>query len=77
MERRKLESAALFFSIFAVMLMLPPLVVLFQLEQRVFGLPVGMIYLFVGWAVMIAGTWWLSRRLPHEQEATGEREDER
>jgi Na+/melibiose symporter-like transporter len=75
MERRKLEGAALFFAIFAVMLILPPLVVLFQFEQRAFGVPVGIIYLFVSWAVMIAGTWALSRRLPHEQEAVAEGED--
>jgi len=75
MERRKLESAALFFAVFAVMLILPPLVGLFQLEQRAFGVPVGIIYLFVSWAVMIVGTWGLSRRLPHEQEAKPDGED--
>ncbi len=77
MERRKLESAALFLSILGVMLILPPLAVLFQIRHRVFGVPLEIIYLFVCWAGLIAGTWWLSRRLPREPEAVPDAEDER
>jgi hypothetical protein len=66
MERRKLESAALFFTLFGVMLILPPLVLLFNIRVRLFGLPSEMIYLFVVWLALVAGTAWFSRRLRPE-----------
>jgi hypothetical protein len=66
MERRKLESAALFFTLFAAMLLLPPLVLLFNIPARLFGLPAEMIYLFVVWLALVAGTAWFSRRLQPE-----------
>ncbi len=69
MERRKLESAALFLSLLGVLLILPPLAVVFQLERRLFGIPLEVIYLFVCWLGLIAAAFWLGRRLPHETEA--------
>ena len=69
MERRKLESAALFLSLLGVPLRLPPLAVVFQLERRVFGVPLEVIYLFVCWLGLIAAAFWLGRRLPREPEA--------
>jgi hypothetical protein len=69
MERRKLESAALFLSLLGVLLILPPLAVLFQLERRVLGVPFELIYLFLCWLVLIAGAFWLGRKLPREAEA--------
>jgi uncharacterized membrane protein YccC len=76
MNRRKLESAALFLTIFGALLILPPLAVVFQLERRFLGIPAEVIYLFVCWAAMIAGAYWLSRRLPHETDAPPSSEDE-
>ena len=69
MERRKLESAALVLTILGILLFLPPLAVLFQLERRLFGVPFEVIYLFVCWLGLIAGAFWLGRRLPHEPQA--------
>ena len=66
MEGRKLQSAALFFTIFAAMLLLPPLVLLFNYKARLFGLPAEMIYLFLAWMGMVGGTAWFAYRLPHE-----------
>jgi hypothetical protein len=66
MERRKLTSAALFFTIFAAMLILPPLVLLFNFKARFLGLPAEMIYLFVVWMGLAVGTAWFAYRLPHE-----------
>lgn len=66
MEGRKLQSAALFFTIFSAMLLLPPLVLLFNYTARLFGLPAEMIYLFVAWLGMVLGTAWFAYRLPHE-----------
>ncbi|WP_374620692.1 hypothetical protein [Devosia sp.] len=64
MTARKLESAALFFTIFGAMLIMPPLVLLFNVKARLFGLPLELIYLFAVWLVLCAGTAWFGRRLP-------------
>ena len=69
MERGKLESAALFLSLLGVLLILPPLAVVFQLERRLFGVPLEVIYLFVCWLGLIVAAFWLGRRLPREAEA--------
>ena len=66
MTPTKLQSAALFFTIFAAMLLLPPLVLLFNYQARLFGLPAEMIYLFLIWMVMVGATAWFAYRLPHE-----------
>src|SRR5690606_40596340 len=61
MERRKLESAALFLTIFGAMLIMPPLVLLFNATTRVFGIPTEVIYLFAVWLTLIAATRWFSQ----------------
>ena len=68
MERRKLGSAALFFTVFGAMLILPPLVLLFNVKARFLGVPAEVIYLFVVWLGLVAGTAWFAYRLPHEPE---------
>jgi hypothetical protein len=65
MDGRKLESAALFLTIFGAMLFMPPLVLLFNIHVRVLGIPVEVIYLFVVWFALCAATAWFARRLPH------------
>lgn len=76
MDRRKLESAALFLTILGALVILPPLAVLFQVERRVLGVPAEVIYLFVCWAALIAATWWLSRRLPRDAASEPHPEDD-
>lgn len=66
MNAQKLQSAALFFTIFGAMLILPPLVLLFNIKARFLGLPAEMIYLFVVWLGLAAGTAWFAYRLPHD-----------
>jgi hypothetical protein len=66
MDQRKLQSAALFFTIFAAMLILPPLVLLFNFKARLLGLPAEMIYLFVVWMGLVGATAWFAYRLPHD-----------
>jgi len=43
--------------------------VVFQLERRLFGVPLEVIYLFVCWLGLIVAAFWLGRRLPREAEA--------
>lgn len=66
MERRKIESAALFITILGTMLIMPPLALLFQDARRFAGIPVEVIYLFVIWAALILAAWWLGRNLPRD-----------
>lgn len=68
MEPRKLESAALFLTFFGALLIMPPLALVFQLRQSVLGLPAGVVYLFVVWALLILCAGWLSGRLPRESD---------
>ncbi|AKR55438.1 hypothetical protein GCM10011321_12930 [Youhaiella tibetensis] len=68
MDRRKLTSAALFFTIFGTLLFLPPLVLLFNLRVRLFGVPAEVVYLFVVWLCLVLGTAFFAYRLPHEGE---------
>ncbi len=76
MERRKVESAALFLTVLGTMLITPPLVLLFQDGRRFFGIPVEVIYLFVTWALLVLAAWWLGRNLPRETAAHPTHEDE-
>lgn len=67
MTRRKLVSASLFFTVFGVIAMLPPLVLLFRFDARVFGVPVETVYIFVLWGLLVAGARWFSRILPDDR----------
>jgi high-affinity Fe2+/Pb2+ permease len=74
MDRRKLGSAALFLTVVGALLFMPPIATVFQVQQRLFGLPAEVIYLFVCWLLLIVGAWWLSHRLPRD--AAESQEDE-
>lgn len=62
----KISSAALFFGLLGTMLFLPPLVLLFNVETRFFGVPAEVIYLFTVWLVLILGARWFAYRLPND-----------
>ncbi len=76
MTRRKIISASLFFTVFGVIALLPPLVLLVRFDARVFGVPIETIYVFVLWGLLVAGACWFSRILPGE-EPTSEQRPER
>lgn len=64
MDRGKLESAAFLLTVAGVLLIMPPLALLFQWQMRLFGVPIEVIYLFLVWAAMVVGARWLARRMP-------------
>jgi uncharacterized membrane protein len=68
MTRRKLIAAALFFTLFGVIALLPPLVLLFRFDARIGGVPVETVYVFVLWAILVIGARWFSRVLPDEDQ---------
>ena len=67
MTRRKLVAAALFFTVFGALGYLPPLIILFRYDLRVFGVPVETVYVFALWFVLVVGARWFSRVLPDDR----------
>ncbi|WP_297104975.1 hypothetical protein [uncultured Devosia sp.] len=63
-DRRKLESGVLVLAVFSALLIVPPLVYIFNHPILVFGLPQIVVYLFVVWALMVTATAILTRHLP-------------
>lgn len=60
-------------TLFGALLMLPPLVMVFNRPISHFGLPQIVIYLFIVWLLLIGGTALLSHFLPREPpETSGE-----
>lgn len=59
-------------AVFGAMLIVPPLVYLFNRPISHFGIPQIVLYLFACWVVMIAGTAWLTHYLPKSGDEDGE-----
>lgn len=59
----RLRNAAVLAPLLGLLLLLPPLIAPFTAPVRVFGIPLVVLYLFGLWAALIAGAWWLARRL--------------
>lgn len=72
MTRRKIVGASLFFTLFGVMALMPPLIWLFRFDARVFGVPIETVYLFAMWTFLVAGACWFGRILPAETPPTGQ-----
>ena len=62
-EPRKRVSAMLALTVFGALLLVPPLVLVFNQPISHFGIPQIVIYLFLVWLGLIVGTAWLSRSL--------------
>jgi hypothetical protein len=75
MTRRKLVAAAFFFAMFGVIAFLPPLVLLFRFDARLFGIPAETVYIFVLWALLLVGARWFSTVLPDDTPEPGKRTD--
>ena len=75
MTRRKIIAAALFFTLFGVVALLPPLVRLSRFDSRFGGVPVEIVYVFAFWAILIIGARWFSRVLPDDETALRHRQD--
>jgi hypothetical protein len=77
MTRRKIIAAALFFTLFGAIALLPPLVLLFRFDSRIAGIPVETVYVFVLWALLIVGARWFSGVLPDDGPPQDNRPDPR
>ena len=63
-DRRKLAGGMLLLTVFGSMLILPPLVYVFDQPITHFGVPQIVFYLFAVWLLLIIGTALLTRALP-------------
>ncbi|WP_193335893.1 hypothetical protein [Devosia beringensis] len=63
-ERRKLIASMLVLTVSGALLLVPPLVYVFNQPITHFGTPQIVIYLFVVWLLLIIGTAALNRGLP-------------
>jgi len=77
MIRRKLVAAALFFTLFGVIALMPPVIFLFRFDARVGGVPVETAYIFVFWALLVIGGCCFSRVLPDDAPRKDEHPDRR
>ncbi len=75
-NRRKLENAALALSVFGVILLLPPILSIFNIETRLFGAPLVVIYLFGIWLLLIVATFFLSSFISNSDINATSKEDE-
>ena len=69
LRRSKAKDRSLALVIIGAALLLPPLAGLFQMETKLFGLPVTLVYLFFVWALLIAGAARLASRLSENDES--------
>jgi hypothetical protein len=65
-DRRRTVGGMLVLTIGGGLLMFPPLVLLFNHELFIFGVPQIVVYLFAVWIGLIFGTALLTRRLPRD-----------
>jgi hypothetical protein len=77
MIRRKLVAAALFFTLFGVIALIPPFIFLFRFDGRLAGVPIETVYVFALWAVLVVGACWFSRTLPDDPPRTDRQTDRR
>jgi len=62
--RRKLESGVFVFAVFGALLIIPPLVYIFNHPILFFGVPQIVLYLFGVWALLVLGAAMLTHYLP-------------
>lgn len=62
-NRKRLETAALVLPVFGALLVVPPLLGVFNVPVTISGIPVVAIYLFSVWIALIGATFILSRFL--------------
>ena len=77
MDRRKLIGGMLLLTVFGAMLLLPPLVYVFNQPITHFGIPQIVFYLFAVWLLLITGMALLTRALPPDTDGSGPGEGER
>lgn len=75
MTRRKIIGAALFFTLFGAIAVLPPLIWLFRTDIVLVGVPLEVVYVFGLWFMLVVGAYRFASALPHDEPSPTERWD--
>ena len=75
LRQRKARDRALILPLVGLLLLVPPIAAIFQIEARIGGVPFLLVYLFAVWAVLIAGAAGLAGRLRDIDAGVGADED--
>ena len=68
LRHRKARDRALILPLVGLILLTPPIAGIFQLDAKIAGMPFTGVYLFLVWAILIAGAAMLSRQLRDHDE---------
>ena len=63
LRRRRAEALAAILPLFALFLLMPPFILIFANDGRIFGAPTVLIFLLAVWIALIIGTRRVARRL--------------
>ncbi|HEY8594777.1 MAG TPA: hypothetical protein VIL84_06010 [Devosiaceae bacterium] len=66
-EHRRIENAAFALPVFGAALIFPPIINVFNVEVRLFGVPLEVYYVFGVWMLLILAAFRLSRLLPRAE----------
>ncbi len=66
-ERKRSEGFAFFLPVVGVLLILPPIVMLFDKGLNILGIPLIVAYLFATWLLLVFASFNLTRFLPKAQ----------
>lgn len=66
-DMRKREHAVFMLPVFGAVLIIPPILTLFNVQMRLFGVPLEAIYLFTIWLLLIIGAAITSWRMPRSE----------
>lgn len=70
MRRRKLIAAALFFALFGILSLIPPVLLIFRADTRILGVPLDTVYVFLIWFGLIIGAFIFSKVLPDDTQSS-------
>lgn len=73
-SNRKARDRAFTLLIVGLVLLVPPVAGIFQIDMHVAGIPFTALYLFIVWGLLIAGAGFLSNKLKEDSAVGGEPE---
>lgn len=75
MTSRRVRDRSIILLLLGLTLLVSPMASIFEIDEKVGGVPVTLIYLFAVWALLILGAAYLSRGLRRSEEANARSEN--
>ena len=72
MAARRVRDRSIILLLFGLALLISPMASIFEIDAKLGGIPFTLIYLFVVWAILVAGCAYLSKSLWRSTEQTDE-----